>query len=115
MALGYIVNAAAFSAIVFGISPYFSDESGSSLITCYDDIIHACSHRENPYCAFDRLETCDGQQTTEIQISGRLLDNVRARQQRAADLIGKNHMTVSVDQRSVRLIPLDEIWRSQGS
>lgn len=114
MAIGYFTNAAAFTAIIFGISPYFADNTGQSLISCYDDIIQACSHAEDPYCAYDRLETCDEQHAATTQISARLSENVTSRQKQAADLIDENHRTISAEQRSVRLIPLDEMWRSQG-
>ncbi|MCR9139346.1 MAG: hypothetical protein NXI27_25325 [Alphaproteobacteria bacterium] len=115
MAIGYIANAAGFTAIIFGISPYFSDNSARSLIVCYDTVIEACSHAENPYCAFERLESCDELQAQTTEISASLSDSVASRRQRAMDLVAENHATVTADQRTVRLIPLDEIWRSQGS
>lgn len=115
MAIGYIANAAGFTAIIFGISPYFSDNSAQSLITCYDTVIEACSHAENPFCAFERLETCDELQAQTMEISASLSDSVTSRRQQAMDLVTEQHATVTTGHRTVRLIPLDEIWHSQGS
>lgn len=114
MAIGYFANAAAFTAIIFGISPYLTDKPARSLVSCYDDVIEACSHAENPFCAFERLEICDGQFAETTRISASTLDHLRSRQSLASDLIEANHATVTTDQRTVRLIPHDEIWRSQG-
>lgn len=114
MAIGYIANAAAFTAIVFGISPYLTDKPARSLVSCYDHIIEACSHAENPFCAFERLEICDRHLTETKRISAGMSEHVRSRQSLASDLIEANHATVTTDQRTVRHISLDEIWRSQG-